>query len=166
MKGLSRKELQAVAELEFNGKYYFTREDVAHLFSNKRQLTNTLYTLRKKGRIHRLNRNKYFLVPIKARKGKWTDNPIILADEILNGADYYIGGWFAANYWRLTDQLPFQVDIYTTKRQGKITVLNTRFVFHRTTRKNLQKAVAQTFNEHPFRILSKEHTKRWMKSKR
>jgi len=166
MKGLSKKELQAVAELEFRRNYYFTREDVIHFFTNKRQLTNTLYTLRKKGRIYMLSRNKYFLVPVKARRGKWTDNPFIVADEMFNGKDYCIGGWAAANYWHLTDQIPFQADIYTTKRQGKTTVLNTRFFFHRTTKKSLQKAVIQTISEHPFRIWDKEQTKKWMKSKK
>ena len=166
MKGLSKKEMQAVANLEFDGKYYFSRDDIAHLFKDKRQMINTLYTLHKKGRIHRLNKNRYFLVPIKARNGKWVDNPLIIADEMLNGKGYYVGGWYAANYWQLTDQIPFQVDIYTTKRQGKVTIMNTRFVFHRTTKKNLQKAVLQKIEEHPFRILDKEQTRKWLKSKR
>ena len=166
MKGLSKKELEAVAELEFHRKYFFTRDDISHLFKNKRQMTNIVYTLRKKGRIHRLNKNKYFLVPIKARKGKWTDHPLIIADAMLNGANYYVGGWFAANYWRLTDQIPFQVDIYTTKRQGKVTMFNMRFVFHRTTQKSLRKAVTQTIDEHQFKILNKEQVRKWLKSKR
>ena len=166
MKGLSKGEVQAVANLEFAGKYYFSREDIAQLFKDKRQMINTLYTLHKKGRIHRLNKNKYFLVPIKARQGKWVDNPLIVADEMLDGKGYYVGGWYAANYWRLTDQIPFQVDIYTTKRQGKVVIMNMRFVFHRTTQKRLQKGILQKVGEHPFRILDKEQTKKWLKSKR
>ena len=158
--------MQVVANLEFSGKYYFSREDIANLFKNKRQMTNILYTLRKKGRIHALNKNKYFLVPVKARTGKWVDNPLIIADEMLDGKGYYVGGWYAASYWRLTDQIPFQVDIYTTKRQGKVTIMNTRFVFHRTTKKNLHNAVLQKIENHQFWILDKEQTKKWMKSKR
>ena len=166
MKGLSKTEMRVVANLEFSGKYYFSREDIANLFKNKRQMTNILYTLRKKGRIHALNKNKYFLVPVKARTGKWVDNPLIIADEMLDGKGYYVGGWYAASYWRLTDQIPFQVDIYTTKRQGKVTIMNTRFVFHRTTKKNLHNAVLQQIENHQFWILDKEQTKKWMKSKR
>ena len=158
--------MQVVANLEFSDKYYFSRQDIAHLFKNKQQMTNILYTLHKKGRIHRLNKNKYFLVPVKARSGKWVDNPLIIADEMLDGKRYYVGGWYAANYWRLTDQIPFQVDIYTTKRQGKVTIMNTRFVFHRTTTKNLHNAVLQKVEGHQFWILDKEQTKKWMKSKR
>ncbi len=166
MKGLSKTELLVAANLEFEGKYYFTRSDIENLFEDKRQMINALYTLRKKGRIYRLNKNKYFLVPIKARSGKWTDHPLIVADEMMNGTDYYIAGWYAAYYWQITDQIPMQVDIYTTRRQGNITIMNKRFVFHRTTQKNLRKGVIQKIEQHSFRILDEGETTKWMKSKK
>jgi predicted transcriptional regulator of viral defense system len=166
MKGLSKKEIQVIADLEFRKKYYFTTGDIINHFKNRKQMTNIVYTLRKKERIIRLNKNKYFLVPIKARKGKWTDNPIIIADEICNGKNYYVGGWYAAHYWNLTDQIPMQVDIFTTKRQGKINILNIRIVFHRTTQKSIKKAVTEKIENHEFKIISKEKTKKWMKSRK
>lgn len=166
MKGLSRKEIAMVADLEFNKKYYFKVDDIASHFDNRKQLINIIYTLRKKGRIIKLNKNKYFLVPIKARTGKWTDNPLIVADEISNGKEYFIGGWYAAYYWGLTDQIPMQVDIYTTRRQGKGKILNKRLVFHRTTRKRIEIAVIQKIENHDFRIISKEEAKKWMKSRK
>ncbi len=165
MKGLSKKEIKAIADLEFRKKYYFTREDIRSHFDNKRQMTNTIHSLSKKGRVIRLNRNKYFLVPVKARSGKWTDHPLIIADEICNGKDYCIGGWYAAYYWNLTDQIPAQVDIYTTKRQGSKRILNKRFVFHRTTRKRIEEAVTGRIGRHQFRIISREAAKRWIRSK-
>ncbi|MBI4175888.1 MAG: hypothetical protein HY518_01680, partial [Candidatus Aenigmarchaeota archaeon] len=73
MKGLSKTEIAAIADLEFRQKYYFTKEDITSHFRNKRQIINTIYALKKKGRIVPLNKNKYFLVPIKARAGRWTD---------------------------------------------------------------------------------------------
>ena len=72
-----------------------------------------------KERIIKINRQKYYLIPIRARTGKWTDNPHVVADEIFDGKSYFIGGWAAANYWKLTDQIPMQFDIWTTKRQGR-----------------------------------------------
>ena len=166
MEGLSKKEIEIIAALEFDKKYYFTTKDITSYFEDKIQMTNTIYRLRKKGRIVRLNRNKYFLIPIKARTGKWTDDPLIVADEICDGQDYFIGGWYAAHYWRLTDQIPMQVDIYTTRRQGKIVLLNKRFVFHRTSKKNLERAVTEKTDEHVFRILNRDETKIWMKSRK
>lgn len=166
MKGLSKTEMHVAANLEFEGKYYFTRSDIENLFVDKRQMINVLYTLRKKGRIYRLNKNKYFLVPIKARSGKWTDHPLIVADEMMDGKDYYIGGWYAAYYWQITDQIPMQVDIFTTRRQGKMALMNKRFVFHRTTQKNLRKGILQKIEQHYFRILNKNDAKKWLKLKK
>ena len=163
MKGLSKKEIKVIADLEFQKRYYFTTKDIKNHFRNKKQMINTVYTLRKKKRIIKLNRNKYFLVPIKARHGKWTDNEMIIADEICNGKDYFIGGWAAANYWQLTEQIPMQMDIYTTRRQGKTNILNTRFIFHRTTKKNIKKAVMRKIGNHNFRIINKDKAKKWMR---
>ncbi len=165
MKGLSNKEIQVVADLEFRKTYYFTASDILHHFNSKCQMINTLYTMKKKGRIVRLSKQKYFLIPIKARKGVWTDHPLIIADEMCNGQDYFIGGWFAANYWGLTDQIPFQVDIYTTKRQGKLHILNTHFLFRRTTHKKIrEKSIIRKLKGHPFRILTKRDAQKWLKS--
>jgi len=167
MKGISKKEIEIVADLEFRKRYYFTRDNVKHHFQNKKQMINILYTLRKKGRIVNLNKNKYFLVPIKARTGKWTDNPLIITDEICDSKDYYISGWYAVHYWHMTDQIPMQVDIYTTRRQGKKKILNMRFVFHRTTKKNIEKkSTIQKIEGHAFRILKKESAEQWVKSRR
>ncbi|MEI7962099.1 MAG: DUF6088 family protein [archaeon] len=163
IKGLSNQEIKIASELEFNGNYYFTRKDIAHLFENEKQLTNTLYWLKKKERIIKLNRSKYYFVPIKARMGKWIDEIPIAIDEILDGQNYFIGGWFAANYWRITDQIPMQADVYTTRRQGKIKIFNMRIVFHRTSKKNLKKATIQKIQQHNFFILDKKEASKWMK---
>lgn len=163
MKGLSGKEVEMMANLEFQQKQYFTPDDIRQHFKSKKQMTNTIFSLKKKGRIIRLNRRKYFLVPIKARLGKWSDHSAIIADEMLDGKGYYIGGWFAANYWRLTTQIPFQLDIYTTKKQGKKSIMNTRFVFHRTSKKSLERSVEQKIKEHSFKVLNKEEAKKWVK---
>lgn len=164
-KGISQKEMKVIAELEFQEKRYFKREDIKELFKNNKEMTNTIYNLTKKGRIVRLNKNKYFLVPIKARLGKWTDNPFIVIDETLDGKDYFIGGWAAANYWKLTDQIPFRYDVYTTRRQGEYTILSIKIVFHRTTNRKIKQAKTQNLNAHTFKIMNKKEMKKWMKSR-
>lgn len=167
MKGLSKKEIQIVSDLEFRKKYYFTGEDIKSHFKNKKQMSNIVYTLRSKGRIMKLSKTKYFLVPIKARTGKWLDNPLVITDEMLDGKDYYIGGWYAANYWKLTDQIPMQVDVYTTKRQGKARMFNARFVFHRTTKKSIEReSEIGEIENHSFRIMKRESAAQWIKSRK
>jgi len=121
--------------------------------------------LLQKKRIIKINKEKYYLVPIKAKSGGWSEDPFIIADEIMNGKDYFIGGWAAANYYRLTDQIPFWIEVFSTKRQGREKILNTGFIFRRTTPKKIMKAVIRKLNKHPFRIMSKREMKRWMKSR-
>jgi len=79
------------------------------------------------------------------------------------GKDYFVGGWAAANYWRLTEQVPIRYDVYTTRRQGSLAILNTRFSFHRTTKKRISKSVIEKIGGRTFRIISKEDSKEWMK---
>lgn len=163
MEGLSKKETVIIAELEYEEKYYFTRDDIKSHFEKDSQLRHTIHKLLEKKRIISLNKNKYYLVPIKAKKGKWADDPFIIADEIFNAGDYFIGGWAAANYWRLTDQIPMKIEIYTTKRQGTYKILNTIFIFRRTTQKRLKQAITKKRRGHRFKILNKKETARWLK---
>lgn len=165
MKGLSKKEIELISELEFSKKYYFSRENIAHHFKKRSQLNHTIHKLLQKKRIISLNKNKYYLIPIKAKRGKWADNPFIIADEMFDGKDYFIGGWAAANYWQITDQIPMKIEVYTTKRQGKCNILNTSFIFRRTTKKRINSAVEKKIANHVFRIQSEKDTKKWIKSR-
>ena len=163
MEGLSKKEIEMVSWLEFYKKYFFTAEDIKQFTKNKTQRYNSIKSLLNKKRIVKINRAKYYLVPIKAKSGVWSENPYIIADESCNGKDYFIGGWAAANYWGLTEQIPMRIDIYTTRRQGKIEVLNARIAFHRTTKKRISKAIKRKMGNHEIRILNKEDAKEWLK---
>ena len=166
MKGLSKKEIEIISELEFYKKYFFESSDIDKFVANKGQKYHTIKKLIQKERIVKLNKSKYYLVPIKAKSGKWGVHEFILADEICNGKDYYIGGWSALNYWQLTDQIPMQVDIYTTRRQGRTKILNIRVIFHRTSERRIEKAVEREIEGHKFKIISKEEAEKWIKSKK
>jgi len=165
MKGLSKQEMKVIAELEFYQKYYFTKDDIMHHFDNPKEIKDFIYHLRKKERIVKINRRKYYLVPIKAKSGKWSDDPFIIADEICNGKDYFIGGWAAANYWQLTEQIPMKIDVYTTRRQGKVRILSTNFIFHRTSKKMISKAIIRKIGNKSFKVSPKSVMRKWMKSK-
>jgi predicted transcriptional regulator of viral defense system len=165
IKSLSSKEVSVISDLEFRKKYYFSRDDIEKHFSSRTKLNYYLHRLISKKRIIKLNRNKYYLVPIKAKTGNWTDDAFIIADEIFNGKDYYVGGWAAANYWKLTEQIPMKIEIYTNKRNGQKKILSVAFIFRKTTKKRIDNAVTKKINEHSFRILGKKESKEWLKSK-
>ena len=165
MEGLSKKETEIIAELEFKEHYYFTREDIKHHFQKDSQMRHTLHKLLKKERIVSLNKNKYYLITIKARKGKWADDSFIIADEVCNGKDYFIGGWAAANYYRLTDQIPMKIEVYTTKRQGTKKIINTTFIFRRTTKEKTARAITKHIMRHPFKIINKKEAEQWLRGR-
>jgi hypothetical protein len=58
-----------------------------------------------------------------------------------------------------------QIDIYTTRRQGKCIIMNTRFVFHRSTEKKINAGILKEIEGHPFRIISKVGAELWCKKK-
>lgn len=163
IKGLSGKEMEIIAWLEFYQKYFFTIEDIKTFFKNKKQRYNTIQRLLAKKRIIKLNKEKYYLVPIKAKSGGWAEDGFIIADEIMNGKDYFIGGWAAANYYKLTDQIPFWIEVYSNKRQGRQKIFNTGFIFRRTTQKKIKNGTIRKMNGHQFRIMNKRGMKKWMK---
>ncbi len=164
IKGLSKRETEIIAWLEFYEKYFFTIQDIRHFFKNQGQRYNTIKNLVKKKRVIKINREKYYLVPMKAKSGAWAENSYIIADEIFNGEHYFIGSWAAANYWQLTEQIPMRFDIWTTRRQGKCTILTSRFVFHRTTKRNIErKSTEEKIKGHTFRIMKRREAAAWLK---
>jgi len=163
--GLSSKEVSVISWLEFYQKYFFTSNDISFFFDEKRTLYRIIGKLLKKKRIIKLNKNKYYLVPIKARTGKWSEHEFIMIDELCNSGEYYIGGWSAANYWGLTDQIPSWIDVYTTNKQGKKIISNARIIFHRIRQAYKDKYIIKKIKKHEFKMLKKGKTKKWMKSK-
>lgn len=166
MQSLSKKEVEVIANLEFSKKYFFTRDDIMSFFSNTQQINDFIFGLKKKKRIIKLNKRKYYLIPIKARSGGWSEHPFIIADELCDGKDYVIGGWAAAKYYKLTDQIPAQTDIYSTKKQGKTIIMNSRFIFHRTTKEKINRGIRKEVEGHQFKILPKQEAAAWYQKRR
>lgn len=163
IKGLSPREVKVIAWLEFYEKYFFTTEDIKQFFINKAILYDSIKKLVRKRRIVKINKNKYYLVPIKAKSGAWIPHEFIIVDEICNSGEYYLGGWTSANYWKLTDQVPFTIEVFTTKKQGKINLLNTKIYFHRIRKIDKAKYVIKKITGHEFKILNKQESKKWLK---
>lgn len=162
MNGLSKKEVELISKLEFDEKYFFTSSDVDMIAKDKMQRYNIIKNLLKKERIIKLNRHKYYLVPLKAKTGKWSEWSFIIADEVMDGKDYFIGGWSAANYWRLTEQVPMKIEVYSTKRQGRKKFLTTTIIFRRTTKERLKHAIIQKVKNHECKVLDKEESRKWL----
>ena len=164
MKGLSNKEIEVVSFLELNDRNFFTKDDVKKFFKNNNELKVYINRLKAKKRIIKINKSKYYLVPVKAYQDKWSENPFIVIDEIFNGENYFIGGYAAAHYWGLIDQIPRKIVVYCTNKQGKTKLFGTEMAFKRIRPKNLVGFVEQKAKSHAFKIASKEKVSQWMKS--
>lgn len=163
IKGLSKREVEIIAWLEFYKKYFFASKDISQFFKTKNTSYRGIQKLMAKRRIIKLNQNRYYLVPIKAKSGSWSEHPFIIIDEMCNSQGYYINGWASANYWHLTDQIPMAYEVYAPNKQGIKTILNTRIIFHRIKKVDKSKIVARKIGDHNFIIMDKKHSAKWMK---
>lgn len=159
MEGISKKEIDMISMLELKEKFFFTREDIRQFFRNDNEMNVYIHRLKNKGRIIRINRAKYYLIPVRAFKGHWSEHPFIVIDEIFNGKDYYIAGMAAAHYWGLIDQIPAQIEARCTKKQGKKKIFNFTIIFKRVRSLNATDFVKQKIKGHDFRIRAKKESK-------
>lgn len=165
MKGVSGKEINIISLLELNEKFFFTRDDIKQFFKNDNEMNVYIHRLKAKGRIIKLNKTKYYLIPIRAFKGYWSEHPFIIIDEIFNGKHYYIGGFAAAHYWGVIEQIPTQIEVYCTKKQGTRKIFNFTMVFKRVKSLNPKDFVKREIKGHSFLIASKKRVEKWLESK-
>ena len=158
IRGLSGREIKVVSYLELEERRFFSKNNIRQFFKSTAEINYFVHRLKCKGRIERINKKKYYLIPIQAYRG-WAEHPFIVADEMFNGKDYYIGGKTAANYWGLIDQLPTVIDVFSTKRQGTKKILGSAFKFRRLRR--IAKAVKRKIKGHDFLIASREDSVKW-----
>src|SRR3989344_877286 len=147
-KGLSEKELEVISNIELKNNYFFTISDINQLFKNDNERKVYIFRLKNKGRIIKLNKSKYFLIPIKAVKGNWSEHPFILIDEIMNGENYCIVGKASANYWKLIDQIPLVYEVWNTKKHESIIIFHTKINFIKRRKKNLSKSTEKIIHNH------------------
>lgn len=159
IKGLSPKELEVISFLEFEEKYFFKRDDVKQFFKNKTIMNYYIHKLMKKKRVVKINKEKYFLIPIKAKKGFWAEHPLIIVDEVMNSGDYFIGGNYAKYYWKLIEQIPREVEVFTTRRLKNKIIFNIKIIFRHTTERNLRNSTREKIEGHPFKIATKAKAK-------
>ncbi len=161
-KSLSEKELGFISKLELRNKSIFTRDEIRGNFTSVNEMNVYLHRLKRKGRIIKLNKAKYFLIPVKAVNSKWSEHPFILIDEIMDSKDYCIVGKAAANYWHLIDQIPFEFEVYNTKKHKKIEIFHARLNFKKRRKKNFPKTIEREIQGHKFIIATLQESRKWI----
>ncbi len=160
MKSHSKREIEVISFLELEGKRFFTRIDIRKFFKSRRSFAFAMHKLKSKKRVVKINKEKYYLIPIQAFRGKWSEHPFIIIDEIFSGKNYFIGGKAAAHYWGLIEQIPTEIDAYSTTRQGKKKFFDAVINFKRV--RKLGKYVERKVKNHKFNIATKEMSRKWI----
>jgi len=103
---------------ELARKKVFTVEEAVKISGiDKNVLRVILSRLEKRGWIERIEKSKYMVIPLGARKGEYTLNEFVIASLLVNPSA--IAYWSALNYHGLTEQIPSTVFVQTTSRKKK-----------------------------------------------
>ena len=93
--------------------------------NKSRQYTNlVLYRLQKCGRIRKIERNRYTLY----------DDPFLLASRIIWPS--YISGSTALEYYKLTEQIPHNINVIATRNKRNLQLNNVKITFKRVKTRN------------------------------
>ena len=124
---LGSMEISLLAGLEHDNKTTFTFEGAFSKLSTKRQVVrNVLSRLNRKGRINRIRKGLYMLVPFKSQT--WSQNELSLVPLLAKGG--YVSFWSALSFWSLTEQLPKTVYVATgfSQKQREFEAVSFKFV--------------------------------------
>jgi len=95
----------------------FTVREAAGILPERdvNRVRRLLAYLAERGWLVRVSRGLYAPVPLDAQEpSEWRIDPWIIADRVFS-PDYYIGGWSAAEYWDLTEQVFNEVMVMTAR---------------------------------------------------
>lgn len=124
---LGEKEIELLSTIEREKKMEFVMEDAAAILptTSRQVIRNMLSNLARKGRIKRIKKGSYLLVPFR-QKGR-AEHSLALAP--LLGKEYYVGFWSALSFWSMTEQLPLTVFIAVRTPKKERVFENTKFKF-------------------------------------
>lgn len=126
-KNLSKDELYLISRAEFEKQKLITTQFVQKLFPDKNKASRVLFFLTKKGRLLKIEKGKYVLVPLKAPNQQWMPNEFILASLWMGNAPYYIGYFTMYNYWGFTEQIPRTIFVLNTVKSRKTVIQGIRY---------------------------------------
>ena len=137
----------------------FTIEDAEKISTVKKGVLKVILSrLEKQGQIERIEKGKYMIIPLGAKKGKYTLNEFVLGSLLIKPA--VISYWSALNYYGFTEQIPLTVFIQTTARKKKqeITIFGVKYKIIRIKKQKLFGTEKAWFEDTPIVITNREKT--------
>ena len=140
-------------------KKTFTIEDAQKTSSvNKAVLKVILSRLQKQGYIERIEKGKYMIIPLGAKKGTYTLDEFVIGSLLITPG--IIAYWSALHYHGLTEQIPRTVFLQTTARKKKqeITVFGVIYKIIRIKKEKIFGSEHAWFEDIKITITDKEKT--------
>lgn len=147
-----------VTELIKAKKVVFTIKEASEILNaNNEQVKKLCYKLVQKGWLKRIEKGKYFLIPLEIKTGEpYTENQFQIASILI--APYYIGFWTMLNYYGYTEQLANTVFIASSKRKKSFNLLGVEYKFINTPSYKMFGIVEIKINDAPVNVSDKEKT--------
>ncbi len=122
-----------ISELTQSKRTVFSLEESAQILgTDSKQVKKLLHDLVKKGWLKRIERGKYFLIPLSADPTKpYTENQFLIASKLID--PYYLGFWTMLNYYGYTEQLINTIFVASPKRKKTLSLLGVYYKFVKTT---------------------------------
>ncbi len=145
-------------DLESSKRNMFLTDDAAMMLCIPKTAVNgLLHRLVKKGRIYRVERGKYALVPAEAgTAGVWMELPEVIGWRLVEPS--YIGFAAALFYWDMTEQKPGVTHVVTTKRKRPLKYKYYEFQFVTVDSKRFFGQTTVTLEDQPVVISDREKT--------
>ncbi|MEW5907910.1 MAG: type IV toxin-antitoxin system AbiEi family antitoxin, partial [Patescibacteria group bacterium] len=147
-----------VTELSQSKKTVFSlSEAVQILRTDNKQAKKLLHDLVKKGWLKRIEKGKYFLIPLTADATKpYTENQFLIASKLVD--PYYIGFWSMLHYYGYTEQLINTIFVVSPKRRKNLSISDINYKFVKTTPEKMFGLIKIEINSMPIKVSDKEKT--------
>jgi len=116
--GLGPREAEFLSKGASENGGEFAIEYAAKFWGSGKMARKKLYDLQKRGWITRVERGKYFIVPLEAGPSRqWSQDTYAVAAALVQPAS--IAYWSAIRHWNWTEQIPQIVYVQTTARKSR-----------------------------------------------
>jgi predicted transcriptional regulator of viral defense system len=130
VQSLSRVETSLLASWDRSGRAHVTLEDI--LADVPDHDPSVLASgLVRKGLLYRVGPGVFIIRALRTAGRPWSPTAVAFAAAFLANETYYLGGWWALSFHRLTQQVYGSVlDAFVSRRRHRRDVPGTRILFH------------------------------------
>ncbi len=147
-----------ISELSQGRKSVFSLADAAQILkTDNKQIKGLLHDLVVKGWLKRIEKGKYFLIPLNVDATKpYTENQLLIASQLIH--PYYIGFWNMLQYYGYTEQFVNTIFVVSPKKKKVFSLYGVNYKFVKTSEKKMFGLIKIEINGMAVQVSDKEKT--------